>query len=65
MTSRRYIDWVITTPTMLLSTVMFMRYQEVKEQDKLEETPVRTLEFLKENKTTITFMLIYNFAMLV
>ena len=65
MTSRRYIDWVITTPTMLLSTVMFMRYQEVKEQDKLEDTPVRTMEFLKENKTTITFMLIYNFAMLV
>ena len=46
MTSRRYIDWVITTPTMLLSTVMFMRYQEVKEQDKLEDTPVRTMEFL-------------------
>ena len=55
MTSRRYIDWVITTPTMLLSTVMFMRYQEVKEQDKLEETPVRTLEFLKENKNNYNF----------
>jgi len=64
MTSRRYIDWVITTPTMLLSTVIFMKYQEVKEQSKLEDTPVKTMDFLKENKTTITFMLVYNFAML-
>ena len=30
MASRRYIDWVITTPTMLLSTIMFMKYQERK-----------------------------------
>ena len=27
MASRRYIDWVITTPAMLLSTIMFMNYQ--------------------------------------
>ena len=28
MTPRRYIDWFITTPTMLISTIMFMKYQE-------------------------------------
>ena len=28
MTPRRYIDWVITTPTMLLSTIIFMKYQD-------------------------------------
>ena len=26
MTPRRYIDWFITTPTMLLSTIIFMEY---------------------------------------
>jgi len=26
--SRRYIDWVITTPTMLISTIIFMKYRE-------------------------------------
>ena len=38
MTSRRYIDWVITTPTMLLSTIIFMKYQEEKEKkgDKVD-----------------------------
>ena len=34
MTPRRYIDWVITTPTMLLSTIIFMKYQEYKETNK-------------------------------
>ena len=31
MTSRRYIDWFITTPTMLVSTVIFMEYLRKKE----------------------------------
>ena len=42
MASRRYIDWVITTPTMLISTIMFMKYQEHKEQKKLKSKPVTT-----------------------
>ena len=48
MTSRRYIDWVITTPTMLLSTIMFMKYQEYKEKEK--EEIVTTKQFLQDNK---------------
>ena len=31
MTPRRYIDWFITTPTMLLTTIIFMKYLEYKE----------------------------------
>ena len=34
ITKRRYIDWVITTPTMLISTIIFMKYVEYKEQNK-------------------------------
>ena len=64
MTSRRYIDWVITTPTMLLSTIMFMKYQEQKELNKQNEEPVKTNAFLKNNKNLIIEMFIYNFGML-
>ena len=35
LTRRRYIDWVITTPTMLISTVIFMRYIEVPGYDRI------------------------------
>ncbi len=32
VTKRRYIDWFITTPTMLLSTIIFLRYLEYKDK---------------------------------
>ena len=63
MTSRRYIDWVITTPTMLLSTIMFLKYQEKKEEESDEK--VETKSFLMENKDLILKMFAYNFGMLV
>ena len=46
ITSRRYFDWVITTPIMLLSTVMFMEYESSK---KINET-VTTRKVLSDNK---------------
>jgi len=64
MASRRYIDWVITTPAMLLSTIMFMKYQEKKEKNKLDEEPVKTKEFLTDNKDNIVKIFLYNLAML-
>ena len=54
MTPRRYIDWTITTPAMLLSTIMFMKYEEKKEED-----------FIKNNKKEILFITFYNCMMLV
>ena len=33
MTPRRYIDWMITTPVMLLSTIIYFKYNEYKEKD--------------------------------
>lgn len=64
MASRRYIDWVITTPTMLLSTIMFMKYQEKKEGGNLKSEPVYTREFLNENKNSILSIFAYNLGML-
>ena len=37
MTPRRYIDWFITTPTMLLSTIIFMEYLKNTETFTLQE----------------------------
>ena len=63
MTSRRYIDWVLTTPMMLLSTIMFMKYQEKREEESDEK--IETKSFLLDNKELILKMFAYNFGMLV
>lgn len=63
ITSRRYIDWFITTPTMLLSTIMFMKYQELKEQHKLNDQ-LSTYQFIKDNKVLISKIFLFNLLML-
>jgi len=64
MASRRYMDWILTTPAMLLSTIMFMKYQEKKEQEKLQEESIQTKDFLNKNKDNIIKIFLYNLAML-
>ena len=62
MTSRRYIDWIITTPTMLFSTIIFMKYQEQKENN---DNSLLTLEgFINDNKSNIQKIIFYNGLML-
>ena len=58
--SRRYFDWVITTPIMLLSTIMFMEYESSKE---INET-ITTKKIILDNKNELIKIGIYNFAML-
>lgn len=65
MASRRYLDWFITTPTMLLSTIMFMKYQERKEKNELESKPLTTRNFITENKDIIMKIFGFNLLMLV
>lgn len=56
MTATRYFDWVITTPTMLLSIIMFFKYNEVEY--------IRFLEFIKTNYKNITYIFLCNLIML-
>ena len=72
ITSRRYFDWVITTPIMLISTILFMRYNIRKEynkkRNKKTDKPkpnLTTIHIIKKNKLTITKILLGNFLMLV
>ena len=60
ITSRRYFDWVITTPIMLLSTIMFMEYESSK---KVNET-ITTKKVLTDNKKELIKIGLYNFGML-
>ena len=62
MTSRRYIDWVFTTPTMLVSTIVFMEYLRIKQENKDSFT---LIEFIKTRKQDILIIATLNLGMLV
>lgn len=61
MTSRRYIDWFITTPTMLVSTIIFMEYLRKKEEN---EDTLHFWDFIKDHKKNILLIIAFNFFML-
>jgi len=58
--SRRYFDWVITTPIMLLSTIMYMEY----ESSKIINEPITTSKIIKDNKRDLIKIGLYNLGML-
>ena len=62
MASRRYIDWVITTPVMLISTIIFMKYNYNKEQNKERFT---LKDFFQDDRDNVIKLVIYNLGMLV
>tara|TARA_B100001094_G_scaffold320273_1_gene366257 strand:+ start:10 stop:693 length:684 start_codon:yes stop_codon:yes gene_type:complete len=60
ITNRRYIDWTITTPIMLISTVLFMEYMKSKK----EGFTTSTKKIFQEKNKSITKIVLYNFGML-
>ena len=56
VTSRRYYDWMLTTPMMLLATIIYFRY--------LENREFTFFDFLKDNKKNILKIFGYNWGML-
>ena len=61
MLDRRYMDWAITTPLMLLSTIVFMKYNEHREKNKKSIT---FMGFLKDNQNIIIQIFVLNSIML-
>jgi hypothetical protein len=61
MTPRRYVDWFITTPTMLVSTIIFMEYLKRKETNQGGFT---LREFLVENTDDVILIASLNLMML-
>jgi len=60
ITSIRYFDWAITTPTMLLSTIIYLKYIEEKEKNKT----IELFDLLKSEKNNILKILVANWMML-
>jgi bacteriorhodopsin len=72
---RRYFDWFITTPTMLISTILYFKYKTEldnlksnnAEQKEIEETMknIRIWDILESEKKTIIYIVIANALMLI
>ena len=56
----RYYDWVLTTPTMILSAIVYFQYNNLKHQDQ----EFTLLEFLNSDKNKVLELFGYNFGML-
>jgi bacteriorhodopsin len=61
MGSIRYIDWFITTPTMLFTTIVYMEYNNVKNKGEILDVK----KFIHLNKMKMYQIFINNFFMLV
>jgi bacteriorhodopsin len=62
MASARYMDWIITTPTMLLTTIIYFKYEEYLENNI--EQKIEFLDFLKTNQVNIINIFVCNLLML-
>jgi hypothetical protein len=62
ITPKRYIDWAITTPTMLITLILYLIYLNKKAENNTSELEFFTL--LKDNSTTIIPVLFLNWLML-
>ena len=62
VTPKRYIDWVITTPTMLISLIVYLIYLTKKEENKTNE--LNFLTILKDNSNIIIPVVVLNWLML-
>ena len=62
VTPKRYLDWVITTPTMLITLMMYLIYLNKKVENKMNDLDFFTL--FKENSSIFIPVLLLNWAML-
>ena len=64
VTPKRYIDWGITTPTMLVELIIYLIY--LKDKDRgVDVTKLNLLNLLIENSSTISYVLFLNWLMLI
>lgn len=62
VTPKRYIDWSITTPTMLVTLIFYLIYLHHREKNDTKQ--LRFFDLLMKNSTNITYILILNWLML-
>lgn len=64
VTAIRYIDWFITTPIMLITTILFMAYNSNKQEFKNKENIITVESVFKKDYKLIIQFVFYNFLML-
>ena len=64
VTAIRYIDWFITTPIMLITTMLYFAYNSNKEEFKNEEGIITLQSIFKKDYKIIIQFVILNFFML-
>lgn len=60
ITSKRYIDWIITTPTMLFTLIMYLIYMKTTNKENL-----KIFDTINSNKQNILNVLFLNLLMLI
>jgi len=63
VTPKRYADWVITTPTMLVTLMFYLIFVERREKNQ-DTTGLNFFDLIVENGNTISNVFILNWAML-
>ena len=63
VTPKRYIDWTITTPTMLVTLIFYLIFLERREKNE-DTTGLNFFDLAIENGNTISNIFILNWAML-
>jgi hypothetical protein len=63
VTPKRYIDWTITTPTMLITLIFYLIFLERREKNE-DTTGLNFYDLVIENGNTISNVFILNWAML-
>ena len=62
VTPKRYIDWALTTPSMLITLTLYLIYLEKRRENKTSELELFSL--LQKNKGVIVPILLLNWLML-
>ena len=62
ITPKRYFDWVITTPTMLINLIFYLIFLEYKDNNTSDK--LNFFKLFKEEFNTIITVLLLNWAML-
>jgi bacteriorhodopsin len=63
VTPKRYIDWTITTPTMLTTLIFYLIYLRYK-NDKLDTINLEFYSLVNDNSSALSKILLLNWSML-
>jgi hypothetical protein len=63
VTPKRYFDWFITTPTMLISLTIYLIYLDRRERE-MDTSKLDLYNLLLENSTNLSYILCLNWLML-